>query len=727
MFKKSLYSILFLLLIASSLQNCEKGKNFCVLCELATDLCKQCESELFIPDENGGCKGSKKCYVNQNYCLECSSSSHLCSECDTGYFPDDNGGCSLVKNCDVSENGNCKKCIDGYALIYSGKNYMECISMDTEELLNCEEYDLYGHCNKCKEGFYLNAGDRKCSGTENCLKSTGGVCEICEFSFYLDKSNKTNLLCNPNFEKNKFLHCSISEDGENCDLCMQPYFLSGDKKCVRTKYCSRGVTGSEQCNRCDNNYYLSEDKYSCTVTQNCKSGYFDNGKCKLCFNGYYNNLDDGKCYSNTEDNIYKYCQTASEKCESCIKDYYLGEDKKCSSTKNCSESDLGICKKCVNNYYLGKLDNKCSEVQYCIKSDYKYDCEECEDNYFVSNNKCIKDDIQGETFKNCKIVFYNQEHCSQCKNNYYLNLEDNLCYNNEKNYYKCSKVSNNTCTECESLYYLGEDNKCSKIAGCALSETPDICTKCLSSLCKNNKKGTCEQSFYIDEEEKEDINNGVCFRCQETNQEGNKCIKCEEGYILSQNGFCMDYEHCDEIKDGVCVKCKQHVHKDGMVNSYCLNDKYGCVDAVDGCLQCNDMYAFNTCTKCFEGYYFDEYYGFCYECKNGCTSCTDHQNCGGCMDEGYYTIDEATTPETYDAVCEQCIEGCKKCSNNLDCESCYDGYYLTNDNPDGLMKCASCGLFCEECYDGEYCLKCIDGFELVTEDYKIVCQYKNSN
>ena len=97
------------------------------------------------------------------------------------------------------------------------------------------------------------------------------------------------------------------------------------------------------------------------------------------------------------------------------------------------------------------------------------------------------------------------------------------------------------------------------------------------------------------------------------------------------------------------------------------------------------------------------------------------------MNEGYYTINEATTSDTFDAVSEKCIEGCKKCSNNIDCETCYDEYYLTNDNPDGFMKCASCSLWCQECYDGDYCLKCIEGYELVTEDYKIICQYKQNN
>ena len=736
MFKLSLsFIFIFIISFSDSSQKCEVGKNFCILCELATDLCKKCESDLFKPDEEGGCIGSKKCNINENHCKQCSSSSNLCQTCDDGFFPDNNGGCSFIQNCDVSENGNCKKCIENYALIYSGNIYMECKSMDSEELLNCEEYDNYGHCLKCKENYYLNVGDKKCSNTENCLKSTKGICDICDYNFYLNKFNKTNYLCESNKEKNEFFHCSVSEDGKNCDVCLQPFFLTEDKKCVKSKFCNSANIGTDQCEKCSTNYYLSEDKLSCTVTQNCKNGYGDNGKCKICIEGYYNNLNDGKCYSNREDNAFKYCQTVLEKCELCIKDYYLGEDKKCSNSKNCSESNLGVCNKCIDKYYLGKIDNKCTQIEHCIKSNYNYDCEECDDKYFVENNVCVQDNIRGNTFLNCKQVFYNQQHCSICKNNYYINETDYLCYsNNDENkpFYKCSKVSKNSennynCTECENLHYLGEDNKCSTISGCAKSENINKCLECYSGLCKNNNKGTCEESFYIDEKNIEDLNNGVCFRCKETNNEGTKCIKCEEGFVLSENGFCMDDSHCTEKDNGgKCLKCKQNEFKDGFLKSYCLNNKYGCVEAIDGCLSCDDMYNFNKCTKCYIGFYFDDYYEFCYECKNGCTSCTNYENCGGCG-EGFYTINEASSPESYDAICEKCIKGCKQCSNDIDCEICYDGYYLTNENPDGFMQCESCSTFCVECYDKDYCLKCLDGYELVGEGDKIICQYHQNN
>ena len=75
---------------------------------------------------------------------------------------------------------------------------------------------------------------------------------------------------------------------------------------------------------------------------------------------------------------------------------------------------------------MGKLNNICTQVQYCVKSDYKFDCGECDDGYFVNNNNCVSDSIQGDTYKNYKVVYYNQDHCSKCKSNYNLKEEDNF-------------------------------------------------------------------------------------------------------------------------------------------------------------------------------------------------------------------------------------------------------------------------------------------------------------
>ena len=71
MFKKIIY-LIFITFFTFSYQSCFPGKNFCIQCDLSTNLCKKCESNLFKPDLKGGCQGTKKCIKNNNHCLECS-------------------------------------------------------------------------------------------------------------------------------------------------------------------------------------------------------------------------------------------------------------------------------------------------------------------------------------------------------------------------------------------------------------------------------------------------------------------------------------------------------------------------------------------------------------------------------------------------------------------------------------------------------------------------------
>ena len=360
MLKKFIY-LIFITFFSFSYQSCFKGKNFCILCELSTNLCKKCESDIFTPNLKGGCQGTKKCIKNNNYCLECSSNNYTCDKCHEGKYPDNNGGCSKIKFCEISENGECKICIDNFTLIYQNQSYLECISLESEQLLNCEEYDIYGHCLKCKKNYYINSGDKKCSKTKYCLNSTNGICDICENDFYLDKSNKVNYLCLPNNKNNIFWKCNLSNNGINCDECIFPYFLTQNKICVQSHFCEKGIYATGKCLKCKDNLYLTEDKYSCTKSDFCLNGYSNNTKCQKCKDGYYLDLKNGNCYSNKEDNDKKYCLTVSDRCETCIDNYYLSGDKKCTNTKNCSESNFGICIKCINNYHLG-IDNKCTNI-----------------------------------------------------------------------------------------------------------------------------------------------------------------------------------------------------------------------------------------------------------------------------------------------------------------------------------------------------------------------------
>ena len=575
-------------------------KNHCIKFNPITKLCIKCDLNIYSPDEYGGCKYAHKCEIGMNQCDQCNESGELCKKCIEGYFPNENGGCSYTDNCEISYNGKCLKCKEDYILIGQEESYYNndvikiCKSLNFGDLKNCDEVNkITGFCQKCKEGYYLNKGDRKCTSTENCYESVYDVCTKCNKNYYLDKSD--------NQCKNQsgiFEYCQESIDGKTCDICDDNYYFDENRNCISINFCKTPIN-LISCEKCIDGYFLSEYKSSCVSTDNCLNGDKDIGICNSCIDNYYIDNNDGKCKSNQEENDFKYCTIADNNiCLNCTFGYELGKDNKCSNTKYCAESSNGICISCIDNYYLG-LDFKCLDVEYCIYSNYEI-CIECKDNYYY-DRKDKKCKIGEYNLKNCKSGY--SPFCESCKDDFYLNRTDHLCYSNKDYgpYYKCSETDQNSgeCVQCIDGYYLGyEDNKCSLIEGCSISENENKCLKCDLYYCLDAITGQCLENDEIKDEDKKYL-----FRCSRTNEEGTRCEDCSENLILDENGLCIDYDHCAEKnEDGTCKKCQ-----DSKEGTYCLNKDFGCVDISfkKNCLECDNLPDFFYCTKCIDGYTLD--------------------------------------------------------------------------------------------------------------------------
>jgi len=74
-----------------------------------------------------------------------------------------------------------------------------------------------------------------------------------------------------------------------------------------------------------------------------------------------------------------------------------------------------------------------------------------------------------------------------------------------------------------------------------------------------------------------------------------------KGFTLNENGLCVDLENCAEKNnDGTCKKCQNN---EETYYFYCANNFFGCVETYDHyCLECNNIFELDKCTKCFEGY-----------------------------------------------------------------------------------------------------------------------------
>ena len=522
-------------LISSS---CILGINHCLKCNPLTNLCVKCDKNIYIPDKSGGCEKSNQCLLGYNQCIECNEEGNLCKTCIGGYFPDQNGGCSYTSNCEISYQGNCLKCKNDYILIGEDNDFNNgikiCKSLIEGDLKNCAKINIEkGFCEECKEDYYLGSGDKKCTKTKNCSESVFEICTKCEYGYYLYKKEN---LCKKQF--GLLENCKISLNDITCDTCEEDYYFDENKKCIGVNFCKREIKYF-RCQECIEGFFLTEYGAACTPEINCEKGDKDFGICILCKNNYYLDLKDGKCKSNQENNKFKFCQKSNiyGECIQCLDGYILSQDNKCSKTENCAEVFDGICSYCLDNYYLG-LDQRCSKIQYCIYSN-DITCLECQDNYYFDGSLGICKLGEGN-LKNCKSG-YEEWGCEYCKDNYYQNQTNRLCYSNNNtlsDFYKCSKTDmyGNFCIKCINGYHLGQkDNKCSSIDGCILSENSNICLECDNYYCLDVKLGKCIYNNDISDER-----NNFYYKCKKTNKEGNKCEECIEGSILDNNGLCID-------------------------------------------------------------------------------------------------------------------------------------------------------------------------------------------
>ena len=600
--KKFYFYFILLLFFEKVFSICKEGENFCSLCNPNTKLCQICSKEFLIPDKNGGCQGNKMCKVGINHCLECNEESNLCKTCEDRYFQDENGGCSYTYDCEISDQGTCLKCKDNFILI--GNELKLCKSINSEDLKHCDKINtINGLCDSCKDGFYLNNGDKKCSNIQNCKQSSFGVCYKCETNYYLNKIEDKCII-----QSGDFVHCKQTIDGKKCEICDDNYYFDEEGKCISINYCSKS-SDNIKCEKCNSGYYLSEYKNSCTKEKDCYIGNRHLGICTQCKTGFYIDFNDGKCKSNEEENDFKYCTIYdNNECKSCLYGTYLGKDKKCSLAKNCLESIEGTCIQCIEGYHLDR-NNKCTSIENCLDVDYSNLnelCLDCGDNFFYNRTNSLCQ-MMHDNFENCKITTYNGKECLLCKNNYYLNKTDNLCYSNKdkEGFYKCSYTDHlgKFCGGCEEGYYYGYiDHKCSLIEGCEISENENRCLKCDTdnNFCLDSKSGKCENNNEIESEDKK-----FYYRCNITNSEGTACEICVDGYSVNKNGLCSDDVHCSEKgEDGLCIKCKNF--EDEYLRQ-CLNDEFGCVETYyDGCEECNNILDFDFCAKCSEGYELDE-------------------------------------------------------------------------------------------------------------------------
>ena len=387
---------------------------------------------------------------------------------------------------------------------------------------------------------------------------------------------------------------------------------------------------------------------------------------------------------NSED--FKNCKkiNSSGQCQECNDKYYLNEaDKRCTTTKNCTESSFGVCTKCISGFYLDKKNKECKEQKSsfinCKLSTDGKSCDLCDEDFsFDENGKCSnstfcsKNDSKGKcekcnfilalqikfatTEKNCEKGRGDIGVCLSCAKDYVIDLSDGKCkLNKEDNDLKYCETADGKCNKCISGFELGHDSKCSTSTNCAESKN-GLCQACvddfylgLDNKCTNVRHWIrsyeyecleCEENYYYNRDNK------TCFSAEgkyENCQYGviDFCLRCNDDFYLNRKDhLCYtnleknDFYKCamSDIDGEKCFVCAEEYYL--WIKDFKWSKEEHCDITEDEkrCLECRENYCLNVKSGlCVFNYEIDEDNKFYYKCKK---TNSDGNKCEICI-EGY--------------------------------------------------------------------------------------------
>ena len=431
--------------------------------------------------------------------------------------------------------------------LYSAIIFLLKYNFISNDSITCFEYSCaecesenYGKCTKCRPGFHLIDGTCPCSDNSCALCTTGlaglSVCKLCKNGYYRMEDD---------------CHCDIEDCeicGENeCKKCYEGYFYNPDDKTCK-KYedddpnkincydpncdiCLSEVEGA--CDTCKDGYYY--EKGSCIqspepIGNSCEAGFYftDNFCQQSClgvecniFKFFYNTCESNPCLvcSDNELKIFSECNNSAictkEGCLNCIVDdyclvcdqgYYLigGVCKKC--TRGCSIcTNDETCDYCISGFELSG-EKKCelgdnNNFDFPIKKYINYKYKLLKQNYPNEIDlSSIPEDINDitECDPNCKKCYDNTGTCTECQELYLLD-DNNKCIKHcsNENCLDCyMNYGKEFCSSCKSGYKIDYGNcvyDCSdsNCLACYLLDGKELCTQCVPGYklenleCKN--------------------------------------------------------------------------------------------------------------------------------------------------------------------------------------------------------------------------------------------------
>ncbi|ELP89960.1 protein serine/threonine kinase, putative [Entamoeba invadens IP1] len=395
----------------------------------------------------------------------------------------------------------------------------------------------------CTDKMY-NKTSQKCEDPTICDDVNCRYCPLIKTSCITCKSQFADGLC-VNDET-----CLIVQFDEKCQICnTNNGYVNNNGTCVKSDINSE-VTTNNNIVSCNKNYVLNTTNcLKCneffTNAEICENGIAT--KCdsssKMNINGICEKNDcvlpndqNGKCTT-----IIDNCQYfLNGRCDECENDFILSNNTcKKYGEQNCNVQNIFGCWRCDNIYYLDKSTKQCKSCDpSCLMCfETSTKCLSCPQNTYLSNYKCNTNE---ELETKCDQYASFGSGCVVCKDGYYRVGLD--CYKCDQ---KCGKCLNiNSCLTCNSTNYKTIGGECmpqSDIVGCVVDVTQNGCPKCQDGYftVNTNECQKCEQ---------------ICLTCSSTN----KCTSCDNSLVLLSNGKCVDLSlilKCNEITKSKCMKC----------------------------------------------------------------------------------------------------------------------------------------------------------------------------
>lgn len=608
----------------------------------------------------------------------------------------------------------------------------KCVIGKNEKCKTCSK-KIKTNCLTCNEGYYLpyhemvNKKCLPCNIIENCASCFGEkdytICLSCESGY-----NLINNKCEEKFAQT----CEIGEK----------------EKC---KTCNSNPKLQNECETCNEGYYLSEDNNK-TICELCDIegclecfGSKDNKFCSKCQNGY--NHINNKCIK-----------------ETCV----IGENEKCSSCKNETGKEKE-CATCNDGYFIGENSNstvckKCT-IQYCNKCSLnlgKEICIECKSNFtgiqningmiekcscpidnklidglclennnwiemeYNITNSSLKQQLMNTLYTNIELkdidVYINNslvllsKDYSTWDKPIFFNFDKNGLYklkiNIKKTLFDMSWMFTNL-REIKSIKFLpGFDS--SKVTGMdymfAVTEIEFLDVKYLDTSQVLSFNAFLYSSTSLTNLDISNLNTSKAKSMREMFRQ----IKILKDLDLSsldtsnvENCLSMfhDIQRNYTIKiSNKFTKCREQIPYENIIINV---DDLAC-NRLDNCEKCSGSNDTLQCIKCKIGYQIINNKCIKPKCDLGenekCSSCKNilgkEDECFDCND-GYYL-----PSNILDKIkCSKCpIEGCKRCDNiSGKCQECKYNYEPITDESNGII--INCNLQCKIGM-GNKCLSC---------------------